>query len=169
MHKPIGIIGEQLSARAYLQQFLEQNDEILELKIGATIDEVKQLRKFLMHRAMNRRVGIINLLNRLSETHQAILLKIFEELPEYNACFFTSSFAIRMTIKNRCKIIYAPLVRNAELEQMTKKILNEMKNKTFNEKMSRNWRAFLQIQSFYSDGLIDEKEKSVMLIGTGQN
>jgi hypothetical protein len=168
MNPIIGIIGNHIEAVEFINQQLLPNDIRIELDQTATIDELKTLRQQLAQPGLSRKVGIVYRLNRLSLTHQAILLKIFEELPEFNACFFTASFLPSYTIMTRSQIHYVNTIMNeSNIRKMHQHIFEAMKQNVFSPQHARGWRIFLQTYSFYMDNMINEKEKNTILAGLG--
>lgn len=164
--KPIGIVGPALAARAVIQDMLLEVDNVMEISNTISIDDLKSFRLFLQTRAMSRNVGVINLLNKFSDTKQAVLLKIFEQLPEFNVVFFTASFVPNMIIASRSQIRYIKQERtHAAIQNVMGKVLSAMRSKTLSSAMMDSYNIVVQACSWFQDGVINEKELDVILKG----
>jgi replication-associated recombination protein RarA len=137
----------------------------MELDSSASIDEIKQLRNFLLHQGLEKGVGIVNLLNRFSNEKQAVFLKIFEELPSYSMCYFTASFLPNFTLQSRCQIIYLPCEMNKNLTDFMNKIVEDMKKGQHSKIMIDKFKIMAATYSFLEDGVIKESDMQVILGG----
>lgn len=164
---PIGVIGNFVAAKEYVQAQLLPNDDVMILDSKAGIDEVKQLRVFLMHRGMERRVGVIYGLNKWKNSQQAVLLKIFEQLPEFNAVYYTASFLPNVVILTRSILWKLPSVRNKLIEDLSVRLLETMQQGGSTHEMMNGLKIVAQVQSWVDDGVIGQKEQSVILKSLG--
>lgn len=169
MNYPVGIVGSSALAKNHVQEMLLQDDDIMELDSKAGIDEIKQLRVFLMNRGMNRRVGVVYGLNKWKENHQAVLLKIFEQLPSFNAVYYTASFMPSMVIQTRSLITQVGNVSNELIKKLCLQILDGMKGDAHEHisSMMHGLQIVAQVQSWVDDGVIGSKEQSVILRSLG--
>lgn len=164
---PVGVIGDYLRAKEYIQAQLSENDEVLILDIDADIEEIKQFRLFLLNRGLNRKVGIIYNLNKWSENEQAILLKIFEQLPEFNTVYYTATFFPNFVIKTRSHIVQLGANINLDLKKYMEYLQEAMRNKQLNQKMMDGWKILIQTESLFNDGIINLQQKATILRSLG--
>ena len=167
MNRPIGIIGPIEQGKIWLEQSIDSSAQIYELDNTAPIDEIKDFRKMLMNQHIKQKIGVIYRINKFTSAKQAILLKIFEEMPEYNKCYFLASFLPTFTIITRSEIHYLKTEKNPELTKAKNFMINQMEAKTLTKKMKNAWKVLLKTQSLYDDSIINEQEKTLILKGLG--
>lgn len=168
MNRPIGIISSSKQSLDYINALMKEDDEVLELDSSCNVEDIKEFRNFLMKIGMNRKVGIIHFFNKFSNANQAVLLKIFEELPEQNMCFFFASFLPNFTIQTRSVIHYLPSFNSDSfVNQLMQYILFQMKENTLTKEMINGFKIVLQTQSLFLDKVISENERDVIFKGLG--
>lgn len=160
--KPVCVLGNDEAARNYISKQIHENDDLLIVEKDGSIDELKKMRIFLQKIGLHRKVGIIYSLNKFSEPAQAVMLKIFEELPKENAIFFTCSYLPMFTISSRSNLIYLGQKLNPALKQASNTMLEAMKHKQLTKQMRIGFRVLVQAQALYDDGLLGIKEKEMI-------
>lgn len=165
MNYPIGIIGSLYEGRKFIESKLLPSDDVMHLDSKANINDIKLLRTFLLKRGLNRKVGVIYGLNKWPPYSQAVLLKIFEQLPEFNSVYYTASFLPNVVIVTRSHLHY--LNSHNKSIDMALQMLNKMKNMQYTENDTNVWRVFMQAYSWLEDSVINEKEHAVILKSIG--
>ncbi len=164
---PVGVIGSFDAAKEFVESKHLPDDETMILDAKSNIEDIKQLRIFLMNRGFNRRVGIIYGLNKWKDSQQAVLLKIFEQLPEFNCVYYTASYMPSMVIKTRSEIWHVKSGKNVMLYELGKMLLNAMKDGSYTKEMMDGFKIAVQVQSWVDDGVIGQKEQSIILKSLG--
>ena len=167
MSYPIGVIGAFANADIYIKNQLNETDDIMILDSKANIDDIKDFRKFLMHRGFNRRVGIIHAINKWKVSEQAVLLKIFEQMPEFNLVFYTASFLPSIVIQTRSKIIRVSSSKDEKLQELMSRLVSAMQNGTYVRDLMDGFKIAVLVQSWVDDGVIGPKEQTVILRSIG--
>ena len=167
MNRPIGIIGNIEEGKEWLKSKLDPEALIYEIDNKSSIDEIKDFRLKIITQHVQQKIGIIYRFNKFSQSKQATLLKVFEELPEFNKCYFLASFLPNFTIITRSQIYYLKAHNNKELEQAKNFMIKQIQMKTLTQTMSNAWKVLLKTHSLYEDGIISEQEKSTIVRGLG--
>jgi len=165
--KPIGIIGSKEEANEIINNFIKENDNVIHLNEDISVDDIKTFRKQLIKSTYSRNIGIIQRLDKFNPQKQAVLLKVFENLPSYCVVFYVASYLPSFTIQTRSEIYYLQnkIAINENMKLAMSFILNAMKNQSFDECISNSWKIFVKIQSLYFDGIISEDDKNAILNG----
>lgn len=175
LNYPVGFIGNLHDAKQHIENELSENDDVQILDANANIDDIKQFRVFLLKQGINRRVGVIYGLNKWSDSQQAILLKLFEELPSFNKVFYASSFLPNFVIVTRSYIIHLKNGGNildnenilAKPMQMLFNAMCDGKDEKFLAQLKNGWKILVQAQSWFVDSVIAEKERDLIFKSVG--
>lgn len=167
MNRPIGIIGDINQGKEWLAKHLNDEQELYEIDNTASMDEVKEFRTMLLSHKVKQTVGIVYMLNKFSSSKQAVLLKIFEELPEYNKCYFLASFLPTFTIQTRSEIHHMKNVQEPELMQAMKFIIHQINTQKLTNEEYNAWKVLIKTHSLLKEGIISQKEKETILKGIG--
>ena len=96
---------------------------------------------------------------RLSPASVAVVLKIFEDLPEFSSVLFHSSTMLDFTIKSRSEIKYLKQSESIEaIKKAKENILKVMQAGQLNEKMLNAWKMLINSASLFHDGFMEEKD-----------
>lgn len=119
---------------------------------------------------MREKIGIIYKMNVLNSNSQAVLLKVFEELPEFSKVFFTGTYIANFTIKTRSEIHYLSAHKNdPHLESAKKKIKEAIKANSASTELFFGWRILARTIDLFEEGFLSESEKMLILKNLGLN
>ena len=168
-NRPMGYIGSYQEAQKKIKQYISSIDCMtLEINHKSSLDEVKNFRSWLMSENIKKKVGIIHFLNRFTSSEQAVLLKIFEELPQYSEVLFSATSDVSYTIQTRCEIIYLSSFSNdKDIAFAMNKVFDMMRNKNLTKDMMQAWYILLQVVSMSQDDVISDKEREVICDSLG--
>ena len=161
-----GYIGNFEECKTKIDFIFDGNDENIEIYNTCSIDEMKKFRAFLNTNGLRKKNGIIYYLNCFTPEAQAMLLKIFEELPEYSDIYFIATGNISFALQTRAEVFYINSF-NGGLVNVMKKYKSLLKEDKVTKKHKNLYDFFFKTYSLYENNYLklEEKNSIVKILG----
>ncbi len=165
----IGYVGNIKAADLLISEEISEIEKkrgdlkLFEIDFKSGIDQVRNFQIQIRKNFIAQKIGVIRLINKFSDQNIAVLLKTFEELEDLNVvCFYTASYLPSYVIATRSFIHYLnkdyKLPENIEKKEIMDFLIYKMKSNQFSDKLKEAWKIYLNIVSWFEDGVISESE-----------